>query len=47
MIANIVDISAKRLPQDINFNSAKLESVINKIKLVPVPKAVIEETVPA
>jgi hypothetical protein len=43
MIANVVDILAKKLPQDINFNSSKLESVIHKIKLVPISKNIIEE----
>ncbi len=43
MISNIVDILSKKLPQDINFNPAKLESVVHKIKLVPTPKGLIPD----
>lgn len=43
MISNIVDILAKKLPADINFNPTKLDSVIHKIKLVPISKGIYEE----
>ena len=39
LISSIIDILSKKLPQDVNFNNAKLESVVSKIRLVPVPKA--------
>jgi hypothetical protein len=42
-LSNIVDILAKKLPQEVNFNPAKLEAVIHKIKLVPIPRTVVEE----
>ena len=34
--SNIVDILTKKLPADVNFNPTKLDSVIHKIKLVPI-----------
>lgn len=38
----IVDILSKKLPADVNFNNAKLEQVISKIKLISVPKTIRE-----
>ena len=38
----IVDILSKKLPADVNFNNAKLEQVVSKIKLITVPKTVYE-----
>jgi hypothetical protein len=38
LLATIVDILSKKLPQDVNFNNAKLEQVVSKIKLVQIPK---------
>jgi hypothetical protein len=45
LISSIIDILSKKLPQDVNFNNAKLESVVSKIRLVPVPKAIVERSV--
>jgi len=45
LISNIVDIITKRLPSEVNFNPTKLDSVIHKIKLVPIPKSIVEEDV--
>jgi hypothetical protein len=45
MLSNLVDILAKKLPADISFNPSKLDSVIHKIKLVPIPKGVYEQDV--
>lgn len=42
-LSNIVDILAKKLPQEVSFNPTKLDAVIHRIKLVPIPKTVIEE----
>lgn len=38
VILNIVDILSKKVSQDINFNLAKLDQIIHKIKLIPIPK---------
>jgi hypothetical protein len=45
MLCNLVDILAKKLPPEVNFNNSKLESVISRIKLVPIPKHIFEEPV--
>ena len=45
LISSIIDILSKKLPQDVNFNNAKLESVVSKIRLVPVPKAIVDRSV--
>jgi hypothetical protein len=41
----IIDILSKKLPSDVSFNNAKLEQVISKIKLLPVPKHIHEQAV--
>lgn len=43
MISNIVDILAKKLPSEINFNPSKLDSVVHKIRLVTIPKGYVED----
>ena len=42
--AVVVDILSKKLPADVNFNNQKLDTVMHKIKLVPVPKGVVTDT---
>jgi len=41
----IIDILSKKLPSEVSFNNAKLEQVISKIKLVPIPKHIHEQAV--
>lgn len=45
VLSNIFDILSKKLPQEVNFNNSKLESVISRIKLVSIPKHIFEEPV--
>jgi hypothetical protein len=41
----IIDILSKKLPSDVSFNNAKLEQVISKVKLLPIPKHIHEQAV--
>jgi len=40
----LVDILAKKLPQDVSFNASKVDAVINKIKLVPIPPHIFDQS---
>lgn len=42
--SDIIDMVAKKLPSDIAINNQKLEQITQKIKFVPIPKSVIEES---
>ena len=41
----LVDIAAKKIPSEINFAATKVDSVASKIKMVAVPKQVVETEV--
>ena len=41
----IIDILSKKLPSDVNINAQKLEQIVNKIKLIPIPKNLNTEDV--
>ena len=45
MISNIVDILSKKLPLEINFSPTKLDSLVLKIKLVPIPNHVVQDDI--
>lgn len=45
MISNIVDILSKKLPLEINFSPTKLDSLVLKIKLVPIPNDVVQDDI--
>ena len=39
----LTSILTKRLPADINFSISKLDSVVHKIRLVPIPKSIADD----
>lgn len=41
----LLDIAAKKLPADLPFSNKQIDNIIQKIKLMPVPKNIINETV--
>ena len=45
LISALVDIAAKKLPSDLPFSNKQLDQIIQKIKFVPVPKNVIDDTI--
>lgn len=45
LLSDIIDILSKKLPTEINFNNSKLDAIISKIKLVPIPRSIVEESV--
>lgn len=42
LITIIVDIICKKIPSEININPNKLDMIVNKIKLVPIPRDIVE-----
>lgn len=45
LLFDIADILARKLPAEVNFSQNKLDSVAHKIKLVPLPKGIVEDTI--
>ena len=41
----LIDIAAKKLPADLPYSNKQIDNIIQKIKLMPVPKNIINETV--
>ena len=40
-----MDIAAKKIPSDLPFSNKQLDSIVQKIKFMPVPKHICDETV--
>ena len=45
VISAIVDVAAKKVPADLPFSNKQLDQLVQKVKFVPVPKNIIDETV--
>ena len=45
MKSDLIDIACKKLPADLPFSNKQVDQIIQKVKLVPVPKSVVNETV--
>lgn len=43
LVYGLMDVAAKKLPSDLPFSNKQLDQIIQKVKLVPVPKNVIPE----
>lgn len=44
LVYGLMDVAAKKLPSDLPFSNKQLDQIIQKVKLIPVPKNVVPET---
>lgn len=43
VISTLVDIAAKKVPQDTPFSNKQVDNIIQKVKFTPVPKSVFND----